>query len=123
MALYPVIRDGQVSYVNLMLSVPEEDADGVQIGRLLSDSDNTAADASGDTADGLQLVDGKNAKLYLVASDGKGHCLCTRSLNSLFLDPGYPVLLSATFAAPPADVTAIQVRIPHFGTIKNVPVQ
>ena len=87
----------------------------VQIAGLLSDSDNTASDATGDAADGLQLVDGKNAKVYLVASDGKGRCLCTRSLNSLFLDPGYPVVLSATFAAPPADVTAIQVRIPHFG--------
>lgn len=121
--LYPVVRDGQVSYVNLRLSVPEQDAESVQIAGLLSDADNTASDSTGDAADGLQLVDGKNAKVYLVASDGKGRCLCTRSLNNLFLDPGYPVLLSATFAAPPADVAAIQVRIPHFGTVKNVPVQ
>jgi hypothetical protein len=123
LALYPVVRDGQVSHVNLVLSVPDEDADRVQIASLLSDADYSAGDTTGDTADGLQLVDGKNAKLYLVASNGKGRCLCSRNLSNLFLDYGNPVLLSASFAAPPADVTAVQVRIPNFGTVKNVPVQ
>lgn len=123
LTLYPVVRDGRVAYVNLVLSVPDEDAKSVQIGQLLGDANNAASDASGDTADGLQLVDGKNAKLYLVASDGKGQCLCSRNLSNLFLDYGNPVPLSASFAAPPADITAIQVRIPNFGTVKNVPVQ
>lgn len=123
LAMYPVIRDGQVSHVNMVLSVPEEDADRVQVASLLADGDYSAGDTTGDTADGLQLVDGKNAKLYLVASDGKGRCLCSRNLNSMFLDYGNPMLLSASFAAPPADVTAIQIRIPNFGTVKNVPVQ
>ena len=81
------------------------------------------SDSTGDAADGLQLVDGKNAKLYLVASDGQGRCLCSRNLSNLFLDYGNPVPLSASFAAPPADITAVQVRIPGFGTVKNVPVQ
>ena len=58
-----------------------------------------------------------------MASDGKGRCLCSRNLNSMFLDYGNPMLLSASFAAPPADVAAIDVRIPNFGTVKNVPVQ
>ena len=123
LALYPVVRDDRVSHVNMVLSVPDEDADRVQVASLLADGDYSAGDTTGDTADGLQLVDGKNAKLYLVASDGKGRCLCSRNLNSMFLDYGNPVLLSASFAAPPADVTAIQVRIPNFGTVKNVPVQ
>ena len=123
LTLYPVVRDGLVSHVNLVLSVPDKGAERVQVSSLLSDADNTASDATGDAADGLQLVDGKNAKLYLVASDGKGRCLCSRNLNNLFLDPGNPVLLSAAFAAPPADITAIQVRMPNFGTVKNVPVQ
>jgi len=123
LTLYPVVRDGSVSHLTLVLSAPEEDAERVQIGQLLSDANTTTSDTTGDAADGLQLVDGKNAKLYLVASDGKGRCLCSRNLSNLFLDYGNPVLLSAAFAAPPADVNAVQVRIPHFGTVKNVPVQ
>ena len=123
LALYPVVRDGRVSHVNMVLSVPDEDADRVQVSSLLADGDYSAGDTTGDTADGLQLVDGKNAKLYLVASDGKGRCVCSRNLNSMFLDYGNPMLLSASFAAPPTDVTAIHVRIPNFGTVKNVPVQ
>jgi hypothetical protein len=123
LTLYPVVRDGQVSHVNLILSAPEEDADRVQIADLLGDANSTTSDFTLDSADGLQLVDGKNAKVYLVASDGNGHCLCTRNLNNLYVEYGNPVLMSASFAAPPADVTVIQVRIPNFGTVKNVPVQ
>jgi hypothetical protein len=123
LTLYPVVRDGAVSHVNLELSATDEDAKSVQISSLLSDANTTTSDSTGDAADGLQLVDGKNKKLYLVASDGKGRCLCSRNLNNLFLDYGNPVLLSASFAAPPADVSAVQVRIPSFGTVKNVPVQ
>ena len=72
--------------------------------------------------DGIQLVDGKHSKLYLVASDGDGTCLCSRGLSAVFLDSGEPLLLSATYAAPPADVTAVDVRVPNFGIITNVPV-
>jgi len=123
LTLYPVVRDGVVSHLNFVLSAPEEEAERVQIADLLSDANSTSSNFALDAADGLQLVDGKNAKVYLVASDGKGHCLCTRNLNNLYVEYGNPVLMSASFAAPPADVTAIQVRIPNFGTVKNVPVQ
>ena len=76
-----------------------------------------------DAADGLRLVDGKNAKLYLVASDGNGTCVCTGDLNGVFLEDDVPQLFSATFAAPPGDLTTVDVRVPTFGTVKGVPVQ
>lgn len=122
MKLYPLQRDGATSHLNLTMSSPAESVQG-QVGQSLSDGNFSALDKSGDTADGLQLVDGKNAKLYLVASDGKGQCVCSRSLNNVFLRDNVPVVFSATFAAPPADVTQVDVRIPGFGTVKNVPVQ
>jgi hypothetical protein len=31
--------------------------------------------------------------------------------------------LSATFAAPPPDVAAVDVEIPRYGTFKDVPLQ
>jgi hypothetical protein len=121
--LYPVQRDGRTSHLNLTLSSAGGTTQRVQVGGLLSDGNYSAIDKGGLAADGLQLVDGKNAKLYLVASDGQGQCLCSRDLSSVFLSDGAPVLFSATFAAPPADVTQVDVRIPSFGTVKNVPVQ
>ena len=123
LTLYPVLRDGATSHVNLELRSPAPEGKSVQISGLLSDGNYSAIDTEGSAADGLQLVDGKNAKLYLVASDGKGQCLCSRSLSSSFLSESAPLLISATFAAPPADVTQVDVRIPAFGTVKNVPVQ
>lgn len=123
MTLYPVQRDGTVSHLNLTLSSPAEAVDHVQVAAMLSDNNYEAIDETGFAADGLTLVDGKNSKLYLVASDGQGTCLCSRGLSSVFLQDGALQLFSATFAAPPSDVTTVDVRVPRFGTVKDVPVQ
>lgn len=122
-SLYPVQRDGAVSHLNLALSQPAGATKSVQVGDLLADDNYDAIDHDGLTADGLQLVDGAHAKLYLVASDGNGQCLCSRGLSRVFVQGDAPVLISATFAAPPPDVTSVDVRVPGFGTVKGVPVQ
>jgi len=121
--LYPLLRDGSTSHLNMTLSSSVGATDRVQIAQLLSDKNSSSGDKSLFAADGLQVVDGKNAKLYLVASDGTGQCLCSRGLEGVFLQSNAPVMFSATFAAPPADVTQVDVSIPSFGTVKNVPVQ
>jgi len=121
--LYPVLRDGATSHVNLALSSSIRDPESFRIGTLLSDSNPSVSDETGFAADGLQLVDGKNAKVHLVASDGQGQCLCSRGLVGVQISDDAPVLISATFGSPPADVTQVDVRIPGFGTVKNVPVQ
>lgn len=120
--LYGVERNGATSHVNFTASSPATGGGQGQVTDLFSDGNFTSIDKEGDAADGLQLVDGKNAKLYLVASDGRGQCLCSRNLSNVFLRNNLPVLFSATFAAPPAGVTQVDVRIPNFGTVKNVPV-
>ena len=71
-----------------------------QVADTFGDKNYSSSDFSGHTVDGIQLVDGKHSKLYLVASDGDGDCLCSRGLSSVFLDGGEPLLLSATYAAP-----------------------
>jgi hypothetical protein len=123
LTLYPLQRDGSTSHLNFSLTSPGSKTDRIQVAQLLSDKNNSSVDSTSFAADGLQVIDGKNAKLYLVASDGKGQCLCSRGLAGVFLQGKAPVLFSATFAAPPADVTQVDVRIPGFGTVKNVPVQ
>lgn len=122
MQLYPLQRDGSVSHLNLTLSAPATGTEG-QVTQLLSDSNPKAGDSTSDAADGIQVVDGKNSKLYLVASDGSGTCLCSRSLGRTFLEDDLPVLVTATYAAPPADVSTVDLLVPSFGTVKGVPVQ
>jgi hypothetical protein len=119
LALYPVVRDGSTSHLNLTLTATKGD---VGVADMLSDHDREAADADFFAADGLQLVEGKHAKLYLVASDGQGECVCSRDLASALMTR-VPLLVSATFAAPPADVSTVAVRVPAFGVVKDVPVQ
>ncbi|MQA79790.1 MAG: hypothetical protein GEV10_15135 [Streptosporangiales bacterium] len=73
---------------------------------------------------GVYLVDGKNKKKHLTAryrdpahpTSGM-HCLCSGTRG---VAGGQTLYLNATFAAPPDDVTSVDVAIPHVGTFKDV---
>jgi hypothetical protein len=67
-------------------------------------------------------VDSARRKVYLPASDGKGNCLCSRDLKG-DLEPGHTYTFYATYAAPPAEVSVLDVSFPQFGTVSRVPVQ
>lgn len=121
LTLYPVVRSGTTSTLNLTLNNPGEDV--YAVGNILSDNNLEAGDETSVATDGIRLIDGKNAKLYLVASDGAGHCVCTRGLSTATLKGGDTIILSATFAAPPPDVTTVDVVLSGFGTVRDVPVQ
>jgi len=70
---------------------------------------------------GVELVDTANGRLHLTATDDEGACVCSGNLNTVDLDPGDSLLLSATFGAPPEDVESLTVRIPTVGSFDNVP--
>jgi hypothetical protein len=70
--------------------------------------------------DGVFLIDVRNARKHLVALDSAGGCVCS-GVQKLFLAVGESATLSATYAAPPADATAMDVHIPNAGTLANVP--
>jgi hypothetical protein len=74
------------------------------------------------TVAGVYLIDGKHGKKYEVANDPGGHCVCSSLLGNLYIAPGSATVMTATFAAPPADVTALDVSIPLAGTFHDVPV-
>ncbi len=69
---------------------------------------------------GITLVDGRNKKRYLPAKDSAGTCLCSKA--SINLAEGGSTIVSATYAAPPADVTTLSVELPGFGTFADLPV-
>ena len=70
---------------------------------------------------GVSLIDGRNSKRYLAAHDSKDHCVCSSTIG-VRIKPNTSYQLSATFAAPPSDVTSVQLDIPGVGTLSDVPV-
>ena len=76
-----------------------------------------------DTVDGVSLIDANNRKRHLVGRDAGGACVCDNGLSGTFVESGSPVVLSATFGAPPPDVQVMDVVIPKFGTFKDVALQ
>jgi len=79
------------------------------------------ASTDSDSLDGIYLIDSGNAKKYLVARDSQNNCVCSSNLGSSFVRSSGPLLLSATFAAPPPTVKMVDVFVPTFGTFKDVP--
>ncbi|MEV0619489.1 hypothetical protein AB0I81_39645 [Nonomuraea sp. NPDC050404] len=76
------------------------------------------------TVSAVALIDPVNAKRYRVARNGTGQdaeCVCSDTQGQ-FLDKGAASTLYAVFAAPPADVTKINVEMPMIGVFTDVPI-
>jgi hypothetical protein len=116
--VHPIVRDGNLSHITLTVSSAKE----MYINYIFTDFDSSAGDSSFGSADGIRLVDTAGNKVYLVASDGHGNCLCSRDLANVRLQDDEPYLITASFATPPANVTSLEVDIPHFGVFPRVPV-
>ncbi|MFI7638691.1 hypothetical protein [Nonomuraea sp. NPDC049400] len=72
----------------------------------------------------VSLIDPVNAKRYRVARNGTGEdakCVCSGTQGQ-FLEPGETSTLYAVFAAPPADVTKINIEMPMIGVFTDVPI-
>lgn len=120
-SLFPVVRTGRTVAVNLMLeSVDPEQT--FNLGTSMSDGTPEVASNQLQSVDGLRLVDSANKKAYLPATTGNGTCLCTPADGEVYNFQAV-MWVSVVFAAPPAAVTAIDVQVPNFGTITDVPVQ
>lgn len=75
------------------------------------------------TAQRFTLIDPVHKQVYKVARDSADTCVCTKDLNAMLLRPNESAQIEATFAAPPADVTKIDVVVPGpIGTIHDVPI-
>jgi hypothetical protein len=122
-AVYAIRRSDTLAVMHFTVTVDPDAEDGIFVFDLFSDGDATTGDGNSSTSvDGVRLVDSARRKVYLAASDGKGKCLCTRDMRG-DLEPGHTYTFYATYAAPPAEVTAIDVAFPQFGTVSRVPVQ
>ncbi|MDT0327480.1 hypothetical protein [Nocardiopsis lambiniae] len=71
--------------------------------------------------DESELIDTEHHRVHRVARDRDGVCLCSR-VEEAPLSMDHVMVLSATFAAPPREVTEMNVRLPLGGTFTGVPV-
>ncbi|WP_063780954.1 hypothetical protein [Nonomuraea sp. SBT364] len=72
----------------------------------------------------VSLIDPINAKRYRVARNNSGpgaQCVCSDTQGD-FLDKGDKSSLYAVFAAPPADVTKVNIEMPMIGVLTDVPI-
>ncbi|MEV0591307.1 hypothetical protein [Nonomuraea cavernae] len=72
----------------------------------------------------VSLIDPVNAKRYRVARNGTGSdatCVCSGTQGQ-FLQEGEASTLYAVFAAPPADITKINIEMPMVGVLTDVPI-
>jgi len=71
---------------------------------------------------GAVLTDIAGKKRYVVAADSARDCVCTDNLSGTFIAAGETVELTATYAAPPATTTQLDVDVPSLGVFRDVPV-
>jgi hypothetical protein len=118
--LYPVHRGGETSTVNLMIKSDDPNHTFV-LGSSLGDHNPEVSASEKASVDGIRLIESGRKKAYLPATTGDGSCLCTPTSDAAY-EYHTQVWVSVIFAAPPASVAAVDVFIPIFGTVSNVPV-
>lgn len=69
---------------------------------------------------GVHLVDAIGKKKYMVVRDSETHCVCSDSIKSV---PAKGRLnLWAKYPAPPAGTTMVNIVVPHFSPMDDVPI-
>jgi hypothetical protein len=76
----------------------------------------------GHTLAGIAIIDAVNARRYPVLFDEAGQCACDENLAGRFIDAGETGRFYAVTGAPPPDVTLVDIHIPGFGALTDVPV-
>lgn len=79
-------------------------------------------DTSGDSTDGVYVLDAAEGTRHLAAYDSEGLCVCSVGLSSRGPDEGGAVVLSTTFSAPPESTELVDVVIPLAGAFTGVPI-
>lgn len=121
-AIYPIQRGEQTATASVHFSLVSPRTTGFRVFRSLNDRNPELADKGPTAPDGLRLIDSNAKKAYLPATIGDRECLCSPRTNG-FNDRHSQLTVSVTFAAPPASAQSIDLLIPGFGTVSDVPIQ
>ncbi|HET8537226.1 MAG TPA: hypothetical protein VFL73_08620 [Solirubrobacteraceae bacterium] len=123
LAITHLDRTGEITSLTVKLS--NDNSFWADIDDIFDDGDtqpirNSDSNENGYSVDGIYLLDRAHGQKYLVARDPDGRCICDTGLEGRRVADG-SITLSATYGAPPPNVTAVDVVVPHFGTFANVP--
>jgi hypothetical protein len=123
-ALTSLAREGSLATLNFTATVlSTSNSTGWQVSDFFGTGEPAGPPpGKTDLVNGVFLIDGTNKKKHLVATDTNRNCVCTGNLSGTFVRQGQSIVLSATFAAPPDNVNAVDVNVPHTGTFRNVPI-
>jgi hypothetical protein len=119
-------RSGPTVVLNATVSLAgDSPRDSIQISSAFSDGqfqelEDSEANEEGDVFDGVALIDPEGRKKYLVARESTGRCVCSNDLSAAFVQEEAPISLQATLAAPPEDVTTVDVVVPNVKTFTDV---
>lgn len=117
--LNAVRRQGET--VSITFGVVNEGDEGKwQVAQFFSGPYREDIDTSSTLA-GVSLIDTVNGRRYPVLFGEDGICACDSDLSGRFVGPGETGRFSAVTGAPPADVDAVDVQVPGFGTFSAVP--
>jgi hypothetical protein len=120
-------RSGPTVVLNATVEWAEGADDSMQVSSTFSDGqfqslEDSEGDEEGDVFDGVALIDPEGRKKYLVARESTGRCVCSTDRSAAFVAADTPVSLVATLAAPPEDVTKVNVVVPRVKTFTDVPI-
>lgn len=111
-------RDGGGTLTLKFVMYNDDSAEPVQFNTRLFGDQQVQADYG--SIGGVHLIDAANRKKYLVVRDSDSNCVCSRNVEPIA--PGGKAMLWAKFPAPPDDVKAVSVMIPHFIPMDGVPI-
>ena len=117
-------RSGPTVILNARLELVDPTSERLQVGSTFDDGDfqdlEDGGTEPGDVFDGVALIDPEGKKKYFVARDDTNRCVCSNELSAAFIREEAPVELTATLAAPPPDVSEVDLVVPRFGTLHDV---
>lgn len=121
--LYGPRRDQGFVTVNVQVTNMTPEGQGSSSGWQINDTfaGATRSVDNKQSFSGVYLLDRRNRKQYLVARNANEEFLASTNLNAVFVKPQQTAELFATFGAPPADVTAVDLVIPQIPVFENVP--
>lgn len=118
--VFPLMRSGDLASINVVISSTSGRA--FRILEHLSDHNPELSARRLRTVDGVRLLDSRQKKAYLPATTSTGECLCSPA-NTDMLERYTELTISVVFASPPPDLEHIDVVIPVFGTVTDVPIR
>jgi hypothetical protein len=118
--VYPIRRGNATSTANIRFRQATSGSEYFRIHKSLNDHNPELGDKEETAPDGFRLIDRQTKKAYLPATIGDRECLCSPRVNG-FSHYISDVTVTVTFAAPPASITTIDLVVPGFGTVNDVP--